>query len=178
MIEWCQRLRADWDVACYGRGFGDILKGLPGRAVSRVNAAPVCGGAISFPIVNLLSNSDANERWAFGCGVRIVCWSFVSHIVQQLCSAPASETVEGAREGAEGGRMQDARHRDGSPQQDMRRDDQAVGLSYGICSRRWDDGLWLARIGTNRAEKQQEGCVDGTGTRGRGVKVSFFSGHS
>jgi hypothetical protein len=33
MAKWCQRLRVDWDVACYGRGSGDILKGLPGRAV-------------------------------------------------------------------------------------------------------------------------------------------------
>ena len=61
----------------------------------------------------------------------------------------------------EGGcRTQDTR--DGCPHQDMRRDDQAVGLSHGICSRRWDDGPWLARMGTNRAEKQ-DGWIDGTG---------------
>jgi hypothetical protein len=48
---------------------------------------------------------------ALGCGVKIVCWFSVAHIVQLLCSAPASETVEGAREGVEGGRMQDARQR-------------------------------------------------------------------
>lgn len=29
-MEWWQRLRVDWDVACYDRGFGNNSKGLPG----------------------------------------------------------------------------------------------------------------------------------------------------
>ena len=66
MVEWCQRLRVDWDVACYGRGFGDILKGLPGRAVRRVNGTP--SAAARPPLQwdrTVPYRSDANERWCF-----------------------------------------------------------------------------------------------------------------
>lgn len=46
---------------------------------------------------------------SLGCGVNGCCGGFVGfHIVQQRCSAPASETVEGERERIEGGKMQDA----------------------------------------------------------------------
>lgn len=43
------------------------------------------------------------------------------------------------------GRMQD---RGGSPQQDMRREDQAVGVSHGTCSKQpLDDGGGLPLVG-------------------------------
>jgi hypothetical protein len=62
--------------------------------------------------------------------IAVVVGLFGFHIVQQRCSAPASETVEGEREGMEGGKMQDAGQRRLGPQrEDMRREDQAVGVS-------------------------------------------------
>ena len=43
--------------------------------------------------------------------IAVVVGLFGFHIVQQRCSAPASETVEGERERMEGGKMQDAGQR-------------------------------------------------------------------
>jgi hypothetical protein len=99
------------------------------------------------PLSKLYFTARPTSGDALGCGVKIVCWFSVAHIVQLLCSAPASETIEGEREGVEGGRMQDARQRRRVPTADMRREDQAVGLSHGICSRRACRWLGCARTG-------------------------------
>jgi hypothetical protein len=127
-----------WDVACYDRGFGDNSKGLPGLSSGgeRVKAASPAATRAPFQLY-CTAQMRMNGR-SLGCGVNCCGGGFFGfHIVQQRCSAPASETVEGfegERERIEHQRkegrcrMQD---RDGSPQQDMRREDQAIGVSHG-----------------------------------------------
>ena len=164
--EWWQRLRVDWDVACYDRGFGDNSKGLPGppgppglpSGGERVKARLDCSNAGPFPIVKY--SADANEWQMAGMRCQLLWWLVYSAFTS--CSIDAvrrrvrqSKVRENVwKEGR--CRMQD---RDGLPQrEDMRREDQAVGVSHARhLQQPLDGGLPLVGRGEEQGRKLAEG---------------------
>jgi hypothetical protein len=120
--EWWQRLRVDWDVACYDGGFGDNSKGLPGppgppglpSGGERVKSAPRLQQR--GPLSNCIPSSTAQMRMngqMAGMRCQLLWWLVYSAFTS--CSSDAVRRrvrqVEGERERMEGGKMQDAGQR-------------------------------------------------------------------